>query len=147
MLLLKVLCFLDALASLDFKLSVTEWFTFFTASASTGLSELFITLKKLAWNYTPIHDDVFDAIAVSSWTITSTCLYSWGTIFEGKACHTFTIKDLLAPKNDVTTNQVHCRPPRIFTLDPNLKVSAEKTSLHPCEGLVWSRGFPGAFQD
>ena len=35
--------FLDALASLDFKLSVSEWFTVFTASASTGLSELFVT--------------------------------------------------------------------------------------------------------
>ena len=37
--------FLDALASLDFKLSVTESVSdspFFTASASTGLSELFI---------------------------------------------------------------------------------------------------------
>ena len=39
--------FLDALASLDFKLSVTEWVSewvidiFFTASASTGLSDLF----------------------------------------------------------------------------------------------------------
>ena len=34
--------FLDALASLDFKLSVSERFTVFTASASTGLSELFL---------------------------------------------------------------------------------------------------------
>ena len=33
--------FLDALASLDFKLSVSQWVTFFTASACTGLSELF----------------------------------------------------------------------------------------------------------
>ena len=38
---------LDALASLDFKLSVTEWVSewvidiFFTASASSGLSDLF----------------------------------------------------------------------------------------------------------
>ena len=30
-------------ASLDFKLSVSESFTFFTASASTGLSELFLS--------------------------------------------------------------------------------------------------------
>ena len=37
--------FLDALASLDFKLSVSESFTFFTASASTGLSELFFLEK------------------------------------------------------------------------------------------------------
>ena len=35
--------FLDALASLDFKLSVSESFTFFTTSASTGLSDYFIT--------------------------------------------------------------------------------------------------------
>ena len=34
--------FLDALASLDFKLSLSQRFTFFTASASTGLSELFV---------------------------------------------------------------------------------------------------------
>ena len=33
--------FLDALASLDFKLSVRRSLMFFTASASTGLSELF----------------------------------------------------------------------------------------------------------
>ena len=33
--------FLDALASLDFKLSLSQSFTFFIASASTGLSELF----------------------------------------------------------------------------------------------------------
>ena len=33
--------FLDALASLDFKLLLSQRFTFFTASASTGLSELF----------------------------------------------------------------------------------------------------------
>ena len=33
--------FLDALASLDFKLSLSQRFTFFIASASTGLSELF----------------------------------------------------------------------------------------------------------
>ena len=34
--------FLDALASLDFKLSLSQSFTFFTASASTGLSELLL---------------------------------------------------------------------------------------------------------
>ena len=37
--------FLDALASLEFKLWVSQSFTFFTASASTGLSELFIFLR------------------------------------------------------------------------------------------------------
>merc|ERR1711972_1195939 len=31
--------------------------------------------------------------------------------------------------------------------DPNLEVSAEETSLHPCEGLVWSRGYPGEAKD
>ena len=36
--------FLDALASLDFKLSLSQRFTFFTASASTGLSDLFISV-------------------------------------------------------------------------------------------------------
>ena len=39
--------FLDALASLDFKLSVSESFTFFIASASTGLSELFLLFADL----------------------------------------------------------------------------------------------------
>ena len=35
-------CFLDALASLDLKLSVSAWVRdVFTASASTGLSDLF----------------------------------------------------------------------------------------------------------
>ena len=43
------IAFLDVLASLDFKLSVSESFTFFTASASTGLSELFL-LKILVNN-------------------------------------------------------------------------------------------------
>ena len=43
--------FLDALASLDFKLSVSEWFTFFTASASTGLSELFLIWASKSLKY------------------------------------------------------------------------------------------------
>ena len=39
----KIICiwFLDALASLDFKLSESQWVIFFTASASKGLSDLF----------------------------------------------------------------------------------------------------------
>ena len=36
--------FLDALASLDFRLSVSQWLIFFTASASTGLSDLFLVI-------------------------------------------------------------------------------------------------------
>ena len=39
--------FLDALASLDFKLWVSHSFIFFTASASTGLSELFFVFRTL----------------------------------------------------------------------------------------------------
>ena len=41
--------FLDALASLDFKLSVSQSLSdspFFTASASTGLSDYFLRLKE-----------------------------------------------------------------------------------------------------
>ena len=37
--------FLDALASLDFKLSVAQRY-FFTASASTGLSDLFCLFQE-----------------------------------------------------------------------------------------------------
>ena len=37
----SVFLFLDALASLDLKLSLSQSFTFFTASASTGLSDFF----------------------------------------------------------------------------------------------------------
>ena len=36
----QLLFFLDALASLDFKFSVSGYLMFFTASASTGLLEL-----------------------------------------------------------------------------------------------------------
>ena len=48
--------FLDALASLDFKLSVSQWvsqcFTvFFTASASTGLSDLFLIDLPILWSF------------------------------------------------------------------------------------------------
>ena len=67
LILLKV--FLDALASLDFKLSVGEWVTYrFTASASTGLSDFFFVICLLtnlqAWNC--------DNILVSSCNISTT---------------------------------------------------------------------------
>ena len=38
--------FLDALASLDPKLSLSEKVTFFTASASTGLSDYFLVKRR-----------------------------------------------------------------------------------------------------
>ena len=40
-----IVVFLDALASLDFKLSVAQSLMFFTASASTGLSDLFVACR------------------------------------------------------------------------------------------------------
>ena len=46
-----VICqFLDALASLDFKLSVSQWC--FSASASTGLSELFLNNLRRSTRFT-----------------------------------------------------------------------------------------------
>ena len=58
--------FLDALASLDFKLSVSESFTFFTASASTGLSELFylVSLCLFAFVSPCLHVFVFWSLSL-----------------------------------------------------------------------------------
>ena len=63
--------FLDALASLDLKLSVSGWGMFFTASASTGLSELlFLEQKFWKWKWSqpfaPINSVVFVFI-ISAW--------------------------------------------------------------------------------
>ena len=43
--------FLDALASLDFKVSLSQRFTFFTASVSTGLSDFFSAIYVLALEF------------------------------------------------------------------------------------------------
>ena len=51
--------FLDALASLDFKLSVSQSviYRFSTASASTGLSELFLVILNIEkkWKHEILH--------------------------------------------------------------------------------------------